>query len=454
MISMFSKLLYYNQSDANVPAPIGILTTIYLDREYKDKVTIDVIETYDVGDIVKLIPSKISEANLYIDEDISERKVIAIDPENKYTELVLSSEQNFHFFVKENSKFKFVFTMVNSSAESMALVYKSQIEKTKYDNNYNIDSFISKSKIKEQSDLYKYSKKRNSFDKISLCLYNDELIITMNSTSKEKKLEIASIKDVVQTEEISYPNKEYFTLMLLAKGKKIFTVFKSIDDISDWIIAISNQIFIYKQIATSTELSKSMYETGVAMNKNFIKIASLINSFEGLISFPFTRKILFDLLSENKDINPSDLHLLNSICKYKEKVIDKEMFEAYVTFDEIYRALKEEQKNEFYETIKKEIKDIMLRIQNEKSQSNFLQKKKMNTELSKVLNLSIFNDLYKSLLLSISPYCNELINKGRNSPLYTKVNLLFSSVTSEVDNNSLDEYIDIDNCIKELIIPL
>ena len=43
MISMFSKLLYYNQSDANVPAPIGILTTIYLDREYKDKVTIDVI---------------------------------------------------------------------------------------------------------------------------------------------------------------------------------------------------------------------------------------------------------------------------------------------------------------------------------------------------------------------------------------------------------------------------
>ena len=92
MISMFSKLLYYNQSDANVPAPIGILTTIYLDREYKDKVTIDVIETYDVGDIVKLIPSKISEANLYIDEDISERKVIAIDPENKYTELVLSSE--------------------------------------------------------------------------------------------------------------------------------------------------------------------------------------------------------------------------------------------------------------------------------------------------------------------------------------------------------------------------
>ena len=76
MISMFSKLLCYNQSDANVPAPIGILTTIYLDREYKDKVTIDVIETYDVGDIVKLIPSKISEANLYIDEDISERKVI------------------------------------------------------------------------------------------------------------------------------------------------------------------------------------------------------------------------------------------------------------------------------------------------------------------------------------------------------------------------------------------
>ena len=70
MISMFSKLLYYNQSDANVPAPIGILTTIYLDREYKDKVTIDVIETYDVGD------TKISEANLYIDEDISERKVI------------------------------------------------------------------------------------------------------------------------------------------------------------------------------------------------------------------------------------------------------------------------------------------------------------------------------------------------------------------------------------------
>ena len=180
----------------------------------------------------------------------------------------------------------------------------------------------------------------------------------------------------------------------------------------------------------------------------------MINSFEGLISFPFTRKILFDLLSENKDINPSDLHLLNSICKYKEKVIDKEMFEAYVTFDEIYRALKEEQKNEFYETIKKEIKDIMLRIQNEKSQSNFLQKKKMNTELSKVLNLSIFNDLYKSLLLSISPYCNELINKGRNSPLYTKANLLLSSVTSEVDNNSLDEYIDIENCIKELIIPL
>ena len=54
--------------------------------------------------------------------------------------------------------------------------------------------------------------------------------------------------------------------------------FKSIDDISDWIIAISNQIFIYKQIATSTELSKSMYETGVAMNKNFIKIASLIKN--------------------------------------------------------------------------------------------------------------------------------------------------------------------------------
>lgn len=61
MISMFSKLLYYNQSDANVPAPIGILTTIYLDREYKDKVTIDVIETYDVGDIVNLFRQRLAK---------------------------------------------------------------------------------------------------------------------------------------------------------------------------------------------------------------------------------------------------------------------------------------------------------------------------------------------------------------------------------------------------------
>lgn len=451
---MFSKLLYYNQSDANVPSPIGILTTIYLDREYKEKVSIDVIETYDVGDILKLLPSKISEANLYIDEDISERKIIAIDPENKYNELVLSKEKNFYIFVKENSNFKFVFATVDGSAESMALVYKSQIEKTKYDNNYNTDSFISSKKIKEQNDLYKYSKKRNSFDKISLCLYNDVLVITMNSTSKKKNIQISSITNVVQTEEISYPKKEYFTLMLLTKEKKIFFIFKSIDDISDWIIAISNQIFIYKQIATSTELSKSMYEAGVSMNNNFLKISSLINSLEGLISFPFTRKFLFDLLSQNKDVNTSDLNLLNSICKYKEKVIEQEMFEAYVTFDEIYRALKKEQKTEFFEKIKKQSKDIILRIQSEKSQSNFLQKKKMTIELSKKLTLTIFNDLYKSLLSSISPYCNAIISKGRNSPLYAKANWILSAVKSEVDNNSLDEYIDIDNCIKELIIPL
>ena len=451
---MFSKLLYYNQSDANVPSPIGILTTIYLDREYKEKVSIDVIETYDVGDILKLLPSKISEANLYIDEDISERKIIAIDPENKYNELVLSKEKNFYIFVKENSNFKFVFATVDGSAESMALVYKSQIEKTKYDNNYNTDSFISSQKIKEQNDLYKYSKKRNLFDKISLCLYNDVLVITMNSTSKKKNIQIFSITNVVQTEEISYPNKEYFTLMLLTKEKKIFFIFKSIDDISDWIIAISNQIFIYKQIATSTELSKSMYEAGVSMNNNFLKISSLINSLEGLISFPFTRKFLFDLLSQNKDVNTSDLNLLNSICKYKEKVIEQEMFEAYVTFDEIYRALKKEQKTEFFEKIKKQSKDIILRIQSEKSQSNFLQKKKMTIELSKVLTLTIFNDLYKSLLSSISPYCNAIISKERNSPLYAKANWILSAVKSEVDNNSLDEYIDIDNCIKELIIPL
>lgn len=475
MLSYFKNFLSYQETAIPQLSTKVIPRYIYLSRDKSNKYSIDIlpnsnstdISFYIIGHKPPLLPPLEPLSS-------SEYRFILKDPSDNFNEILLPHNFPFYNIILQNPKHEIFYLKIDPSninfenSLSNYLIYKSQYEKTKYDNNYQIDQFSSRYVIKEHNNLLKFGINDNKFHKIGLCLDNDLLLITKFEKNKKKIIPIKNIVSFSQTQEIVYNenNKTFLTLMIETRIKKHYFIFRDVDDFSDWFIAISKQFSLYKPIEKSNELSKELFDNGQNKNSLLMKISSIISKLDGVLSIDFCRKIFLDLCND-EDIDKEIKNILDDICKYKEKICEMNYFDAWILFEEIYRLiekntllLNEIKLDDNYKNktnkIRNECKNIVSKIQNDNNEikSNFVKQKKLNESLDSIIDSKIFDSIYKQIIERfLSKKYNAILN-DKDYIFAEKINWTLANIEQNLnkfDNNNL---FDVEECIKDLIIPL
>lgn len=474
MFSLFKNFIFYQETENSQPSTKIIPRYIYLDRNKSNKYSIDILPNSTSNDISFFIVGHKPPLISPLDPSTpSEYRFILKDPSDNFTEILLPHNFPFYNIILQNPKYEIFYLKIDpfninfENSLSNYLIYKSQYEKTKYDNIYKIDEFSSRYVIKEHNNLLKFSINHNKFHKIGLCLDNDLLLITNLEKNKKKIIPVSNIVSFSQTQEIVYNenNKTFYTLMIETPKKKHYLIFREVNDFSDWFIAITKQFSLYKPIEKSNELSKELIDNGQNKNTLLMKITSLVSMLDGILSIDFCREIFLSLCKE--DVNNEIKIILDDICKYKERICENNYFDAWILFEEIYRLIEtntilintiklDEQFKNKTNKIRNECKIIISKMQNDNNEikSNFVKQKKLNESLVSIIEIKVFDSIYKQIVKTfLTKKYNEIL-KEKNNIFNEKINWTLGDIEQHLIKFDDKNFFDIEECIKDLIIPL
>lgn len=399
----------------------SLIIPLYFTRDRKKKLDIEILPSHNIYEIERLYSA--DYFNYKPKEDPEKHfEFVLVDKNNRFNDFIINdyfepfkllNTHNFDLFYLQ------LFTRTHLNAESTVNQYYKVVP---IELNRKINDSVRRYKIKNDN-LYKFSKKSNSFIKIAFTLNNDSIEI-----KKKQRNIFIPILNLISIDNYKEKNDYYQPLRIR---------FSIVNKIKDYIIGISKkeyliwdslihqQFEIVKKIHIFNEGKEEINKISRIKRSLLVQLMNKNNTIEWNISNVESRQIFCD------EINDENLKLLiNYISDYKKSILFNQFNEAFENLNKLIDLLsnnknlyEKEEDYEFLVDTYKKYKEIIL-----KSNENNNLYNKFKVEIPD----SIYIFCYNKYLTEID---KQLSKKKKDIKISNKnLSLFYENSTSDLIN--------------------